>query len=81
VDTTMIYTHVVRRGPLGVSSPVDRLHHCEPAPPASPPGPVVPTAPSPTASSAPRTPRSFRQWLRRAAVLLVTFTASGEWRA
>ena len=25
VDTTMIYTHVVRRGPLGVSSPVDRL--------------------------------------------------------
>jgi site-specific recombinase XerD len=25
VKTTMIYTHVLRRGPLGVSSPADRL--------------------------------------------------------
>lgn len=25
VGTTMIYTHVLNRGPLGVSSPVDRL--------------------------------------------------------
>ncbi len=25
VQTTMIYTHVLRRGPLAVSSPADRL--------------------------------------------------------
>jgi site-specific recombinase XerD len=25
VSTTMVYTHVLNRGPLGVRSPVDRL--------------------------------------------------------
>ena len=26
VSTTMIYTHVLNRGPLGIRSPADRLH-------------------------------------------------------
>ena len=25
ISTTMVYTHVLNRGPLGVRSPVDRL--------------------------------------------------------
>jgi integrase len=33
VSTTMIYTHVLDRGPLGVRSPVDRLPHLLSAPP------------------------------------------------
>ncbi len=32
VRTTMIYAHVVERGPLGVKSPLDRLGHLEPEP-------------------------------------------------
>lgn len=38
VQTTMIYTHVLQRGPLGVSSPVDRLGPPDPLGPPDRPG-------------------------------------------
>ena len=33
LNTTMIYTHVINRGPLGVSSPADLLYPDEPCNP------------------------------------------------
>ena len=33
VSTTLIYTHVINRGPAGVRSPADRLHLLQPARP------------------------------------------------
>ena len=40
VSTTMAYTHVLRRGPLGVISPVDRLPDTIPQPASESPAPL-----------------------------------------
>jgi integrase len=45
VETTMIDTHVVDRGPMGVTSPLDRLGRIPAGGPASAPVPVRPTRP------------------------------------
>ena len=51
VRTTMIYTHVLRRGPLGITSPLDKMQ-------TPPPTPAVPAAVTPPAlpAIAPTTP-------------------------
>jgi integron integrase len=90
LDTTMIYTHVVRRGPLGVSSPVDilrrRQDRAASAAPSVPKAPAT-SAPVSTTHTASRPPGShvrpapFRRWLRRAAVATLTLLTSGDWRS
>ena len=44
VKTTMIYTHVLNRGPAGVRSPADRLpvSRRDPRPPGNPDPPILP---------------------------------------
>jgi len=41
VATTMIYTHVLNRGPAGVLSPADRLHLLQPRSPGTIPNPEI----------------------------------------
>ncbi len=63
VDTTMIYTHVIRKGHLGVTSPTDTMHRRQANRLAEPPQPAVLSAPpscalpSPVAA-APQPPQS-----------------------
>ncbi len=49
VSTTMVYTHVLRRGPLAVQSPLDRLPSPPVREPAPPPPPAAPHAQMPVA--------------------------------
>ena len=59
VKTTMIYTHVLNRGPTGVRSPADRLH-LPSTPSAAPPlrrGPSQSNVPSHSAAPEPNAPR------------------------
>ena len=85
LNTTMIYTHVVKNGPYGVASPLDRLAgkvgapKPEPAPPAATPPvtmPVIITGQTPLNPSASQTippswPRgSWRAWIKVAVISL-----------
>jgi len=73
VETTMIYTHVVKKGPLGVASPLDAMPRSE-APEEAP------AAESPKQESA--EPLRFPAWLhvaKRATILLAALFL--PWRA
>jgi hypothetical protein len=69
VKTTMIYTHVVKQGPLGVQSPIDRMYRhgtLSAGPQQADPEPILPPATSPPAWAGRLTIRLGR-WLRAAA--------------
>ncbi len=79
VKTTEIYTHVIRKGPMGVTSPVDRLPSLNPVT-AEPLEPAV-MQPEPEATlDYPRPwPRRIFEWIQAlAAGLLVSVTAGGS---
>jgi hypothetical protein len=75
VRTTEIYTHVLQKGPRGVTSPMDRLALAVPvsvaSPADSPPAPVAPPPEPIVTPPAPEPVRPFWRWLRNAAAGLL----------
>jgi integron integrase len=75
VRTTEIYTHVLQKGPRGVTSPMDRLALAVPAsvaPPAvSPPASVAPPPEPIVTPPEPEQVRPLWRWLRNAAAGLL----------
>ena len=73
LNTTMIYTHVVKRGPYGVASPLDRLQQIEP-PVVDGPSRVAPPEIA-VQTSVVRTPGHLRRLLRSVFAFILSLLA------
>lgn len=71
VKTTMIYTHVVKQGPLGVTSPIDRMYARGNLTDLKAPEPVPIEAPAEPVVFWPRVIPLLGRWLRSAAAWVV----------